>query len=306
MKNTRADLAKLQSKTLDEKIEMSVALIETWLDVFDGKAFVSFSGGLDSTVLLHLARTVYPHIPGVCADALLYPEIKQFVASTSNTHFVKPRKSFYRVTQEYGYPVVSRRVATGIDRCYSGDETQIRLRLHGGINPTSGKKQRQDVPRKWHYLLDAPFKVSDKCCYWLKKAPLRRAYKDFGAPMIGTRASEGMMRTRLWLKYGCSIYKSSEPKSAPLSFWTDLDIREYIRQVNIPYCEIYDMGYKRTGCFACMFGVHMENIPNRFQRMQETHPKLWRACQKWGIPEVLDYINVPYGKYYKQMELDLG
>lgn len=58
-----------------------------------------------------------------------------------------------------------------------------------------------------------------------------------------------------------------------------------------------------------MFGVHMEQEPNRFQRMQVTHPKQWRYCigggqftdGKWGpskeglgVGYVLDYIGVPY------------
>lgn len=59
-------------------------------------------------------------------------------------------------------------------------------------------------------------------------------------------------------------------------------------------------GVTRTGCMFCMFGVHLEKQPNRFQRMKETHPKQYAYCMKpveeggLGVAKVLDYINVPY------------
>ena len=44
------------------------ARIIEWYKRFDGNVFVSFSGGKDSTVLLDLARRVYPDIPAVYVD----------------------------------------------------------------------------------------------------------------------------------------------------------------------------------------------------------------------------------------------
>ena len=45
----------------------------------------------------------------------------------------------------------------------------------------------------------------------------------------------------------------------------------------------------------CMYSVHREKEPNRFQRMYCSHPKQWNYCiNKLGLKEVLDYINVPY------------
>lgn len=50
----------------------------------------------------------------------------------------------------------------------------------------------------------------------------------------------------------------------------------------------------------CAFGCHLEKQPNRFQKMQKTHPVLYEYCMKdWekgglGLANVLDYINVPY------------
>jgi hypothetical protein len=55
------------------------------------------------------------------------------------------------------------------------------------------------------------------------------------------------------------------------------------------------MGYERTGCVYCLFGIHLESCPNRIQRLKETHPKLYNYClDKLGIKEILEYMNVPY------------
>jgi hypothetical protein len=52
---------------------------------------------------------------------------------------------------------------------------------------------------------------------------------------------------------------------------------------------------QNTGCMFCMFGVHLEQSPNRFERMALTHPKLYDYCiNNLGLGNVLDYINVPY------------
>ena len=81
--------------------------------------------------------------------------------------------------------------------------------------------------------------------------------------------------------------------STPMGFWTEKDVWEYLHKYDIPYSEIYDKGYERTGCMFCMFGVHQEKGENRFQRLKKTHPKVHEYCMtKLGIKKVLDYINV--------------
>lgn len=58
-------------------------------------------------------------------------------------------------------------------------------------------------------------------------------------------------------------------------------------------------GERRTGCVFCAFGAHLEKSPNRFQRLKETHPKLWEYCMKpWsehglGMRTVLEFIGIP-------------
>lgn len=40
----------------------------------------------------------------------------------------------------------------------------------------------------------------------------------------------------------------------PIIDWLDEDVWEFIHEYNIPYCKLYDEGYKRLGCIGCPMG----------------------------------------------------
>lgn len=286
------ELQQKQSLPLDIKIEMTKARIRQWYEGWLGEVYVSFSGGKDSTVLLHLVRSLYPDVPAVYVDTgLEYPEIRDFVKQTENVKWLKPQMNFKKVIEHYGYPVVSKEQSQYIQQYRNAKSEKTKnTRLYGDKN--GGFK----ISEKWKYLLDAPFKISDQCCNVMKKNPIKKFEKETGLkPYIGTMASESIRRKTNYLKFGCNAFDAKCPTSRPLSFWTDDDIWAYMKQFNVHYSKIYDMGYDRTGCMFCMFGVHLEKGENRFQRMAVTHPKQYDYCiNKLGCGKVLDYIGVDY------------
>lgn len=289
------ELKQKQSLPLDVKIRMSKLRIKEWYEYFDGKVYVSFSGGKDSTVLLHLVRSLYPDVVGVFADTgLEYPEIREFVKSIDNIVWVRPNKPFTKVIEEHGYPIVSKDVATQIYEIRNTKSEYLLNKRMYGDNNGNGK-----LAKKWKYLIDSDIKISSYCCNVMKKLPFKRYQTKSGnKPIVGTMAHESRLRQTHYLIKGCNAFDTKSPMSTPLSFWLEHDIWDYLHKFNVPYSRIYDMGYDRTGCMFCMFGVHMEKGENRFQRMKRTHPNQWNYCiNKLGIGHCLDLINVEYNEY---------
>lgn len=112
-KHTIGDLYQMQSLSLSAKIRMTENRIRSWVDEYgeDG-VYVSFSGGKDSTVLLDIARRLFPNIKAVFVDTgLEYPEIRQFVKGFENVDWLRPKLTFKQVIEKYGYPFISKEVS---------------------------------------------------------------------------------------------------------------------------------------------------------------------------------------------------
>ena len=104
------ELKTMQIYPLDLKIMITEQRIIEWVSYYgiDG-VYVSFSGGKDSTVLLHICRKLYPNIKALYIDTgLEYPEVKQFVKTWDNVDIIRPKMSFREVINKYGYPVISK------------------------------------------------------------------------------------------------------------------------------------------------------------------------------------------------------
>ena len=256
MKHTRQDLKIMQGWSLERKIRVTQTRIMEWYMRYDGQVFISFSGGKDSTVLLDLARRVYPDIPAVYVDTgLEYPELRDFVKTKDNVIWLRPRYPFTQILEKYGYPIISKEVSDVINGARKGQPYRL-ARLNGELLDKNGKKSIYNC-ENYKYLLDAPFKISARCCYHMKKAPLNKFERQTGRhPITGVLACESKLREQ-----------------------------------------------SRSGCMYCMYGVHLEHEPNRFQLMQVTHPQQYDYCiNKLGCGAVLDYIGVPYRN--QQLEVD--
>ena len=108
-------LKELQALPLYRKIMITQTRIMEWYNRYNGQVCVSFSGGKDSTVLLHIARQLYPDIPAVFSDTgLEYSAIREFVKTWDNVDIIHPDMNFGQVITTYGYPIIGKEVAEAI------------------------------------------------------------------------------------------------------------------------------------------------------------------------------------------------
>lgn len=111
---TKDDLRQLQALPLDFKIPLTKRRIADWVNYYgQSGVYVSFSGGKDSTVLLHMVREMFPDVEAVFVNTgLEYPEIQRFVKSFDNVTILRPKMRFDEVIKTYGYPIISKSLVT--------------------------------------------------------------------------------------------------------------------------------------------------------------------------------------------------
>jgi hypothetical protein len=71
----------------------------------------------------------------------------------------------------------------------------------GNIRECAEGEKSQFSQERWKWLLDSDFRISDRCCYHMKKSPLARWQKKSGKkPIIATMTEESLQRKMAWLK----------------------------------------------------------------------------------------------------------
>ena len=304
-------LKELQALPLSRKIQITQTRIIEWYQYFDGKVYVSFSGGKDSTVLLNIARQIYPDIKAVFVNTgLEYPEVRKFALSFDNVEEIRPVWGLsgkkrgkrpdeivtFRDTITFcGYPIITKEISQAIYQARAKPDGKQSERMHGLYYHGTGHDMWDFS--KYLPVLDLPIKISDECCTVSKKRPNKKFQKESGLKAItGQMASESLRRKTAWIKNGCNAFDSSHPISNPMSFWTNQDVLYYIAKNNIKIASVYGrviLNQKtgrlectecdRTGCIFCAFGAHREQKGNsRFKRLSNTHPKLYDYCIHGG------------------------
>lgn len=304
-------------------------------------------GGLDSITLLMFLRSIHIDAPAISVSYLEDRSIQQVHKQLGVIGLMSAKKpkelqnetgtarwSKPEVIQHFGFPVLSKEIAAKIENLQNPTEKNKTIR-HAIITGETGeyggwqKNSRMKMSQKWLEKFGGyenetegvnyqcpNFKVSSKCCYYLKEKPCDDwAKENNSVPFLGLMASEGGRRAKSLRLHGCNYFGASTIRSCPFAIFNRQDILQLALDLDVPVPAIYGTierkedgtlyttKAQRTGCSMCGFGIHMEKRPNRFDQLRERNPKEWdywmnRCCtdedtgEKYGWGRVLDYIGV--------------
>lgn len=307
-------------------------------------------GGLDSITLLLFLRSIHINPPAISVSYLEDVSIQR-VHKMLRVECLKPLVRKWRddgtvdywtkdsVIREFGFPVLSKEIAAKIELLQNPTEKNKTVR-HAIITGETGeyggnqKNSRMRLAQKWlnlfggyenetegtHYKCPN-FKVSSKCCYYLKERPCDLwAKKHNSVPFLGLMASEGGRRAKSLKVNGCNYFGVSAIRSCPFGIFRRQDLLQLALDLDVPVPEIYGeivrdpdgslrtTKAQRTGCSMCGFGVHLDRRPHKFDLLRSQRPKEWERLMYhlvqdddgtwYGWGRVLDYIGVSWENWY--------
>lgn len=104
-----------------------------------------------------------------------------------------------------------------------------------------------------------------------------RATNRGGLILINDNAESRKMVEQCYVRHRTTVN--------PIIEWEDADIWEFIRENHIPYCSLYDEGFKRLGCIGC---------PLTTQKNREAEFKRWpkyELAYKKAMADTLIWLN---------------
>lgn len=200
-------------------------------------------------------------------------------------------QSYWWCVDQYGWPLLGKAWSRLEARRINIDTF---LRYSHSASPDSRLLAYYDILRQ--------VKISQACCGILKKQPMLRLQEQFDVDLIfkGLMAAESRSRAKNFLTRGYLFtghhhawLPADDPywHCQPMATWTDADVWQYIRQYNLPYATLYDMGYtdgdghyhriQRNGCMGCATDLLFPN--NHMAKLRRTHPRAWEVFMKRGM-----------------------
>ncbi|MCQ2081647.1 MAG: phosphoadenosine phosphosulfate reductase family protein [Lachnospiraceae bacterium] len=262
--------------TLSDRIQ-KIQQINDKYNLLDN-AYLSFSGGRDSTVLHYLLDIALPgnKIPRVFINTgIEYKKIVEFVKGMAKTDdrfvIVAPSRNIKETLEEFGYPFKSKEHSQRLKEWQNGCRGDYLKRYINGEKFIS-------CPKKLKYQFEPDFnmKISDLCCNKMKKDPASKWSKENkrSVCITGMRAEEGGNRRTL----NCIVTTKNDSlkKFHPLTVVNEEWMDEFIKANNVKLCDLYyePFNFQRTGCVGCPFNKKLQEsldilkvlVPDEYKR----------------------------------------
>ncbi len=309
---------------IDEKIRIACHRIEELWHETEGKCYVSFSGGKDSTVILALVKMcqdIYTvgDIPAVFSNTGIEMDITvEFVKWVKENYYqnviiIRPEKSFAWVLENKGKPMLSKLKSEYIGRWHTGNRSQCVMQnlVYGKTNSGKPTWKLKLADKDMHLLHeDFPILVSKSCCSYLKKKPFKEFAKSAGmnGQITGIRENEGGARelnaerrkqnpnNRLCT----TVDKKGFITKTPIIDWTDADVDEFIETYHVPLSKAYtEFGFKRTGCMACPYSFKW--LAENLEYLYNHEPNKYKASMFWlKDVYIAQNVKLPFDPIYER------
>jgi 3'-phosphoadenosine 5'-phosphosulfate sulfotransferase (PAPS reductase)/FAD synthetase len=274
---SKADLSKGWSRlnrelrqSYEHKVSEAIRAIEFAL-AEQCNPLICWSGGKDSTVVLHLVKKCQPDIKVLFVDCgVLFPETPVYVERTADRWHLNlsirrpgPGKSFWETGNQFGWPIFGKSFSRSVE------SSRRSKRLRSSMSKLEKAVAVADIP------------ISPRCAQHLQIEPTRKFEKEnqVDSKFVGLRASESRTRARVWIENGNSYFvnryfgrNQGIWKINPIATWTEEDIWRYTALNQISACELYSMGHSRNGCWTCAMALRNGQL----LRLMDSHPGLFR------------------------------
>jgi len=251
----------------------------------ENKGYITFSGGKDSTVLSFLVDLALPNnkIPRIYSNTGIdFIAIRDFVRemATDDPRFfiLNPTQNLKKMFSEIGYPFKSKFHSHLLDVYSRQGKTGCVLKY---AEPKANTPHSCPKILQFQFNEPLPYKMSDKCCYKMKKEPFKKYEKETGRVigLTGMRRAEKGLRENI----NCLVFsRGSLHRFHPLAPCTDDFIEQLIDEYAIPLCRLYysPFNFKRTGCKGCPYNIHLQEELDILEKFLPTEKEnceyLWR------------------------------
>lgn len=282
---------------LDKHISDAMHRIERLYYETDGKCYLSFSGGKDSTIVLAVIKlceeigTIPKNaIPAVFCDTKIEldatVDFVHWVKDNwyNNVQIIKTEKSFAQVIKGMRKPFRSKMKSHHISAYQKNPDSKTAKYLY---DDTVCKNNKMRLSNKDFHILHErfPIKISDKCCDVMKKKPFTKYGKDNGMRgyLSGMRMFEGGKREMVFRnrinsgdKRPCTHVSGGITSVSPIFDWADDISEKFIKKYNVPLSRAYtEYGEIRTGCFLCPYGL---DVDKRLETLHTYEPNKYKAA----------------------------